>query len=237
MEEEQNLFEETASADNSEVEDVTPETTTEMLTETSVETPDTPEVDPDEALESAGFSNKPKGTKEFDKIQVEEDFPKEGMTITIESVEAQKLYPTDMPLMSKFGEYYKKKLILNFAESFNDRKLRELIPSVFYTKKDGIATPSLPKPCTEEELTGDLISKLAKLRRMYITAFKAEDKLSDEEFLTGLVGKKVHVTKFKGTYNGTDYALLSIDKFIVDSTPAEATPEVPAEPAVEPTTE
>lgn len=233
MEDKQNLFEEeAANAAISEVNSPVVETPVEMPVETAV--------DSEEALETADFSSKPKGTREFDKIQVEEDFPKEGMILTIESVEAQKLYPTDMPLMSKFGEYYKKKLILNFAEAFNERKLRELIPSVVYKKKDGIAIPSLPKACAENKLADDLTSKLSKLRRMYMSAFDTVENLSDEEFLTGLVSKKVHVTKFTGSYNGSDYALLLIDRFIVDSAPVEAiTPEVPvtadvpAEPVAE----
>jgi len=212
MEETENLFDEEVNNSNDSPVDET----------SNVEQPeDNQDVTiEDEPIQSAGFSSKPKGSREYDKIQLEEAFPEEGMTLTIESVEAQQVYPKDETQTSQYGEYYKKKLILNFAEEFNDRKLREFLPSIFYRLEGNEVVPNFPKACTKEELTDNFVSKLAKFRYLYQTTFNVPEDQSDADFAAGLVGKKVHVKKHIGQWKDggvtKKFASLVIDKFVLE---------------------
>lgn len=223
-ENEENLFEEEMKkSDESSLQDK-PDKIDETEAETAKEseiTDESEEATSEEPIESTGFSSKPKGKREYDKIQLDEEFPEDGMILTIETVEPQPVYKTDMPLTSKFGEYYKKKLIINFEDEFNDRKLRELIPSVFYRIENGKSTPNLPKACELDDMEDNFTSKLSKLRYLYNTTFEAPEDLSDADFVAALVGKKVHAIKHIGKWkdNGQDkkYAELVIDKFVVDA--------------------
>jgi hypothetical protein len=216
MEKQMNLFGEAISDEENNLEDEHIEE--ENVMDENIES-DTSIQESGEEIESEGFSNRPKGLKEHDKIQIDEEFPEKGMILTIESVEAQPLRTTDKPEQSKFGPYYKKKLILNFAEEYNDRKLREFIPSVFYNMSSGKARPSLPRPCSEEDLSDPFTSKLAKVRCLYMKAFNVADDESDADFIQNLVGKRVLVEKSLGKWRDEGitkkYATLDIVKFVV----------------------
>lgn len=177
-----------------------------------------PEVTADEqqqkasVIETPGFSDEVKKdyVPEYAKITMKEDWPTEGRVLTIEKVYPQQIMTSDAKLKSTHGEYYKKKLIIGFAESREltvdedkiDLKFRELMPSVFYGVKDGeIQAPRIPKACDEEDLTDNFTSQVAKFRYMYLKAhpeIKADQ--SDLAFVNGLVGLKVRAKKITGKW-------------------------------------
>ena len=224
VEEEENLFDKAVS--NDELKTTTPENV-----EDNVE--DTEETDGNKVIETKGFSEAEKGEykKEYDKIGLNEEFPKEGRILTIEKAYPQEIRVKDIPSKSTHGLYYKKKFMVCFEESRtvtnedgDDEvvKFREPVPSVFYGIKDGvIAAPRIPKACAKEDLDGKYTSVAEKMRYQYHLAFPDVDlKQSDAAYVKDLIGKKVLVKKIADKYKKegafVKFALLTIVKFVTE---------------------
>ncbi len=201
---------------------------TENLTKVDNEKQDSEKEDENEIIETEGFSDKQKGLKEHEKIQVDENWPDEGKVLTIEKVYSQPVRKNDKINTSRDGssKYIKKKLIVCFEESRNIKidgetgnyKYSEPIPSVFYgVDKDGkIGFPTISKACTVEKLKDSFTSLIKKMRCLFYQAYPDTDqKQSDLDYSKALIGKKVLVKKSMGEYDGKENAKLVIKKFVV----------------------
>lgn len=219
MEEQKNLFEEEIT-DEDDINDDEVSTNNDEDLDTDDEDVENEEDEQEsKPLDSEDFSDKKRGRKDYEKITVDEQFPENGMILTIEKVEKQQVFTSDTPLTSKFGKYYKKKLKLCFAEEFNERKLCEYVPSIFYRIEHGKAIPTIPKACSEDDLNDPFVSRLSKLRYLYQKTFNTDEDESDSNFVNGLLGKRVLVTKVIGKWRVEgqmkSYASLVIQKFVV----------------------
>ena len=142
-------------------------------------------------------------------------FPTEGMTLTIEDATITKPFPSDALITSQDGKrkFYKKKLVLKFAEKVNDLKLLEYYPSVFYGED---LNPSIPKACPDDKLEDSMTSKVAKIRNKFLKTYASEyaPNQSNAGFLKALVGKKVFVKKSTNVWQGRTITSLDIQRFV-----------------------
>ena len=157
------------------------------------------------------------------KINYKEDIPKE---LTVESVELGKAKVKTLegvhipPEKNKTngGEYYKAKLIVNFKEEVNETRVRDFIPSIFYSvdEQGNVAKiPNIPNACSDEKLTHKFTGSLAKLRNKYCKFVGKDPKdVSSKEFVKGLTGKKFKVTRIDDDYNGKDWSKIELVDFI-----------------------
>ena len=189
---------------------------------------DDTETKENEIIETEGFSDKQKGLKEYEKIQVDEVWPEEGKILTIEKVYSQPVRKNDKVQISRDGssKFIKKKFIVCFEESRNikidgeigDYKYNEPVPSVFYgVDKDGkIGYPTIQKACSVEKLKNGFTSLVKKMRCLFYQAYPNTDlKQSDLDYSVALIGTKVLVKKSMGEYDGKQNAKLVIIKFVV----------------------
>ena len=116
------------------------------------------------------------------------------------------------------GKYYKSKLIVEFTETINGDKIREFIPSIFYSVDEGgniNPIPTVPKPCPDSKLKDNFTSEISKIRNMFGKFVNKDPKdISSAQFVKGLIGKKVSVEIDSGDYKGKPWQKLKINGFI-----------------------
>lgn len=206
------------------------------------------EFDRGEEVKTKGFSNKAKGQNEFEKIGVDEEFPEDGMWLDFENIYPGKVYKNDEPLTSQYGKYYERKLVIEFSNVLNDRKLKELMSKVTYGLVNGeIQEPRIKAACDEEDLDDQFTQDISKFRYLFLQAFPdTDEKQSDADFIEALLSsqckwKKV-VKKWKkpGQKDYIRYAKLVPMEFRsleVVKTTEEANIEPVTEPVTEPVAE
>lgn len=162
-------------------------------------------------------------------IQYDDEWPEEGRVLTISKDVKPKLQPPRTsdgegnkipPIKSENGSnpYYKEKLILFFDDLYNGQKIKAGVPSIFYSVSPSgevARIPSIPRTCPDSKLNDKFTPSLSKVRNLFC---KKEGKnpldVSNKDFVLGLMGKKVLVTKERGENKGTRYAALRIEKFV-----------------------
>lgn len=168
-------------------------------------------------LDSVPSSEKFRKVKPNEKIEVK--------TLTISNVKLGKVITVDekgepiLPEVNSQGrKYYKSKLILEFEEEVNGDKIREFVPSIFYSVNDDgqiNPIPTIPKECPDNKLEDKFTSELSKIRNKYAKFVGKEAKeISSSEFVKGLVGKKVAVEPETGTFKGKDWQKIKIVNFV-----------------------
>jgi hypothetical protein len=220
-EKEQNLFK--AAVENKDMATKVPEAASQPAQPASDD-------EDDEVISTKGFSKKEKSefVREYEKIGMDEPWPDEGRILTIEMVYPQAVKKSDKPIENDNGAYYKKKLMVCFAESREvtidgeklNLKYREPIPSVFYGFVDGKVTePRIPKACEKDDLTDNFTASTAKMRYKFFEAFpETNPKQSDFDYTETLKGKKVLVKKEVGKWKDggqvKKYCKLVIENFV-----------------------
>lgn len=168
-------------------------------------------------LDNTPPSEKLRKIKADEKIEVK--------TLTIANVKLGKAITMDekgeliLPeVNSNGGKYYKAKLIVEFEEELNGDKIREFIPSIFYSVDENgnvNPVPTIPKACEDKKLTDNFTPELAKLRNKYAKFVGKDAKdVSSSEFVKGLVGKKFNITTESGEFKGRSWQKIKLETFV-----------------------
>ncbi len=115
--------------------------------------------------------------------------------------------------------YYQTKLVVTFKDS----NYAAILPNIKWFKQlvqENGKTIALYKPwfntnVTEKDLSNKQVSEVSKTFYRYCKAKKLDvKKVTQKQFLTGLVGSKVKLVSESGTYDGRDYTVLKIREFV-----------------------
>jgi len=122
------------------------------------------------------------------------------------------------PTQGPNGNYYKAKVVLKFVEEVNGGKIKQSIPSIFYSvNEDGVVSklPGIPKAVADEDMKDNMKSSLGKLRNKYCKFICREpNTIGNVSFLKGLIGKKVSLKKVTGTHKGRKWGKLVVVDFV-----------------------